>query len=313
MATTLSAQLGIKAETTHATPVTVDRFIPLNSDTVAQTPDLHVSDGLVAGRLLPDVKQAKRGAVHVAGDLDMDLFVQSQAIFFKGLLGGNVTAGSGPYTHTATPSGALPSHTVQKVLVDSGGTARAFTYAGCKFNTGTLSAATGAIAKLKVGIIGGLAETNATSVASASYATNAQVPFVFRELAVSVDGATVKSEAFELSIDNKLVERMTSGRSVTDEPQRSGRMTAGGKVTVELEDLTEYAKEIAGTALDIVATFSDGTYSVVATIHTILQGTTPVVKDGGRVLHDLTWDNAYGDGTDADALTIVSTNADSTA
>lgn len=310
--TGLDAQLGLKKETTHGTPVTVDRFIPLNSESITVARDLHVSAGLVAGRLLPDVDQAKRGAQHVAGDLDMDLFVQSQALFFNGLLGSNNTTGSGPYNHSATPGGALPSYTVQVGRPSLDGTVRPFTYAGCKFNTGTLSGTVGDIGKLKVGVIGGVAETTATALASASYATNAMVPFVFRELSVTVDGDAVKAEAFELTIDNKLKERLTAGRSITDEPKREERQAVGGKVTVEFEDLTEHGKFVSGAALDIVAVFSDGTYSVTATIHTILQGATPTVKGPGKIVHDLMWDNAFGDGSDADGLTIVSVNGDST-
>jgi hypothetical protein len=311
--TGLDAQFGLKVEGTYATPVTPDRFIPFNEEDVTATRDLHVSQGLVAGRLTADQDQAKRGAQHVAGTIGFDLAVQSQALIFKGLLGANVTAGSGPYTHTATPGGALPGHTLQFGRPDLAGTVNPFTYAGCKFNTGVLTASLGEIVKMKLGIIGGVQETTGTSLASASYATNAMVPFVFRELAVSVDGASVKAEGYELSIDNKLKERMTAGRTITDEPKREERMGVTGKITVELEDLTEHGKFVSGTPLDIVATFSDGTYSVVATTRTILQGTTPNVKGPGRLLHDLMWDNVFGDGTDADALTIVSTNADSAA
>lgn len=309
----LDSQLGLKKESTYATPVTVDRFVPFLTEAVVSTIPLHVSEGIVAGRLTPDEDQAKQGVEEVGGPIEMEVYAQSQALLWELALGGKSTSGAGPYTHTLTPAGALPSATFQGARPGTAGTNHPFTWAGVKVNQLTMSGSVGEIGKLKLDVIGGVSETTGTALASASYTAGSMTPMVFREAGATVDGAAVEADSFEFTINNNLERRTPAGASITREPLRAGKLIVSGKVTVEFEDLTEYNKYQAGTALDVVLSFSDGTNSVTATIHTKLTGAPVAVAGPGRLTHDLTWSHALGDGTDSDAITVRVVNSDATA
>jgi hypothetical protein len=311
--TGLTSQFMLKREGTPGTPETPDIAVPFVKEGIKQSRTQHVSEGIVAGRVLPDVKQVKYGMRRVAGPLEMEVYAQSQGIFWKGVLGTCVDAGAGPYTHTCSPGGTLPSHTGQVGMKDTGDTTRARTYAGLKFNGFTLSGQKDQIGKLTIDCVGHVAENLGTSMAVAAYATNAMVPMLFTEGSVTVDGATVNCEAFELKGDNKLYTRDHAGNIITKPPLRGGRMEVSGKATIELEDLTEYNLYVNGTGIDIVLGFTDGTYSTIVTVHTKLTGDTPTVNGTGPNLFDITWAGAFGDGTDADGLTVVYTDATATA
>lgn len=304
--------IGAKKETTHATPVTVDRFFSFNTDGIKTARPRRVSRGAIAGRRTPDVKQVKTDMQEIAGPINMDLTAQSHGLWLEAAMGTNVDAGSGPYTHTMTPGGSLPSLTVQKVLKSMDDTSRAWTYGGCKVGKLTIAAAPGQVATIVPEIVGGLAETNGTAAASASYATNSLIPFVWREASVTVNGDAVKCRGLEFSIDNQLIMRPNSGRAVTDEP-KAGPLKAGGKVTIELEDLTEANLYVNGTEIDIVLGLTDGTNGITITSHTILDGDTPALQSVTDVnMFDLVWAESYGASTDADALTIVYTDSTAT-
>lgn len=311
-ATGLSSAVGAKKEVTYGTPVTVDRFFPFNSETLQANRQLVKSEGIVSGRVTYDEDAAKYDVQRPGGTVSMDCYAQSQGLWWELALGTNANGGAGPYTHTLTPGGTLPSATVQVAMRDIGDVSRAKTYAGCKVNAITFSAASGQVATLAVDLLGGVAETWATAAASASYATNANFPLVFREASVSVNGSSVNCTAFEVKIDNQLQARETAGVSVSKEHLRGNRVKVSGKATIELEDLTESNLYVNGTAIDVVLGVTDGTYGTTVTVHTKLTGSTPQVSGPGINMFDLTWEDAYGDGTDADGLTVVYTDATST-
>lgn len=310
--TALDGQFGLKKESTYGTGVTVDRFLPFTAFGVTGKYMQHVGEGIVAGRMFPDVDQVKKGVEEVGGPIEFELAARSQALIWELLLGTVNTSGAGPYTHTITPTGSQPSATIQGGITDVGGTVRPFTIAGAMFNQGTLSGAAGEIAKMKVEVIGQTLVT-ATSLASASYADGALTPMIFREGSATVNGSAVNATSFEVTVNRNLQRRILAGASSTAKPLTSGRPVCSGKITAEFEDLTEYNLARNATELDVVLAFSDGTYSTTVTVHTKLADASPAISGLGVVTADLVWEQAFGDGSDSDALTVVCVNADSTA
>lgn len=312
--TGLEAQLGMAIETTNGTPVVVTRFLPFKSESVVAERTPVVSQGIIAGRLTYDTEQHKLGVQKVAGSVELDLYRENQAIIWQAAIGSltsTSSAGSAPYTHTAAFADVLPSFTLQKGVPEADGGTTAFTYGGCKIQSWTLTGNQGDTATLKFDVVGAVVETTGTALASATFANNAAVPFIFTQGSATVGGATVPTSGFEINCANKLALREYAGDAITREPLREGRVEIGGKVSVEFNATTQWAQWAAGTDIDIVLAFSDGVNSVTVTVHTILTGSTPSVSSTGVVMHDLTWANAYGDSTDADALQVVIVNSGS--
>jgi len=310
--TGLDTQCGLKTEAEFGTPVVVDTFQPIKSQTLTDNIDLLVSEAIVATRMTRDIGQVKQGMHHVTGSIEMDLHEQGAGKWLYHLLGGVAESGAGPYVHTLTPgTGRGLGFTIQMGVPDVGGTVRPYTFAGCKVVSGTLSAAVGSPLSLKVDVIGTVIPVTATGLASVSYVANATVPMSWANASASVGGAAVAAQAFELNINGQLPERAVLGRNISKEPLRSDRFEVSGKVTTEFEDLTETAKYQAGTALNVVLSCDDSVHSTVATIHTVLTGALPTVSGPGIVAHDLMWSDAFGS-TDAAACTIVCTDDQAT-
>jgi len=315
--TGLEAQIGVKEEVTHGTAVVVDRFFPFNSESVVTERMPVRSNAIIAGRLTADIEQRKLGHQQVSGTVDLDLYRENAALLWKFALGSvssTSNAGSAPYTHTAVLADVLPSFTYQKGVANTsnGGGVSAFTYAGCKISQFTFSGTVGEPGKFKFDLTGGVVETTGTALASASYANNAAVPFIFTQGSVTVNGTAARVESFEFTGNNNLkTDRVYAGDSITREQLRENRFTGSGKLTVEFVDLTQYNLYRDGTDIDIVLAFSDGTNSVTLTIHTFLDGDTPVTAGPGITKHDLKFSDVFGDGTDGDAITAVIVNSGS--
>lgn len=314
--TGLESQVGVKEETTHGTAVVVDRFFPFNSEAVVAERMPVVSGGIRAGRLTHDTEARKNGVQKVAGPVDLDLFRESAAVLWKfalGAMSSTSTGGSAPYTHTATLSDVLPSFTYQKGVSNTtnGGSVTAFTYAGCKVASFTFSGTVDQPAKFKFDVTGGVAETTGIALASASFADNSNVPFIFTQGSATVAGVAVRVEAFEFNGNNHLkMDRVYAGDSITREQLREARFEGSGKLTVEFEDTDEFAAYRDGTQVVVVLAFSDGVNSVTLTIRTFLTGSTPPAAGTGITKHDLTFADVYGD-TDNAAITCVVVNSGS--
>jgi hypothetical protein len=313
--TGLEAQLGYAIETTNGVAVTVTRFIPFMKESIVEEQESIVCDAIIAGRLTPDTEQRKLGVKSVKGSVETQLFRENQASLWQWALGAVSsvsTGGSAPYTHTFSLADSNPSATIQKGVPEADGGTTAFTYAGCKVASWSFSGAKGQPSSLKFDVVGSVAETTGIALAAASFGNNSAVPFIFTEGSAKVNTVALPVESFECNFDNKLVERVYAGDTISRDFLRGGRLGCSGKLTVEYNSTTEYALAKAGTDIDIELKFTDGTQSVTVTLHTFLEKpATPTVQGTGVTMYDLTWADLYGDATDADALAVVVVNSGS--
>ena len=307
--TGLDAQLGIITETNFGFGITPTTFFPLKSETLGEQIDQLVSEAIIPGRMTRDTEQVKRGMRHVAGSIEMDLYQEQTALWMYHILGANASSGAGPFTHLATPAqGTGLGFTLQKGVPDVAGTVQPWQIVGCKVASAPITATVGEPVGLKVDVIGTVTADTNTSLATAAFADNAAVPMSWADASATVDGNAVAAQAWELNINGQFPERPLLGRDISAEPLRSDRIEASGKVTTEFEDMVETNLYHAGTALDVVLAVNDGTQSMTATVKTVLSGSTPMVAGPGIVAHDLTWSNAFGDGTDTNGLFISTVN-----
>lgn len=313
----LAAQIGFKTETTVGTGVTVDTFVPLVSESIGQDIERVESAGIIAGRRIIDTDQWKPGNKTVSGDIGCEVYEQSMGTLLLHALGTVNTAGGGPYNHTFT-AGSLTGKalTIQIGVPGVDGTVRTKTYAGCKFPSWEIAGAAGEIVTFGASVFGSVTdEDTSVSLASASYATQATRPFIMTDTncSISLAGSAHNVKSFTLSGENPMdTERRFIGTDMPAEPLEAGdRRTIGGTIEAEFEDLTEYNRYVSGSEFAIVITLSNGTESLVATLNARYDGETPKVA-GKEIVGQTLPFKAIGDGSDADAFSLVYTSDDAT-
>lgn len=179
MAGMLDHSVGLKAESTYNTPVTVDRFFEwLSGSGIEQDPNVVQGKGLRVGS---SVDRAGRRVALVAkhsGKIKLEVLSKGFGTLLEGCFGTATSAlvgGTGAtYQQVFTPvvSGTyLKSYTIQEGIAKPGGTVDAYTWAGCTFTGLELSCDAGGIADLTVDVDGQSLATG-TSYASPSYPTS---------------------------------------------------------------------------------------------------------------------------------------------
>lgn len=178
----LSAQLGIIAETTWGTPLTVSRFYEFLDESLSWSPTYIDSAGLKAGQAFKRVARTAISRFSVEGDITLEhtdgstnATAASMGTWWKHALGSTVTtpvqiAASTAYRQTHTPgSKAGFGLTIQVGRPQiSGPTVQPFTYEGCKVTGWEFTCSDSQFAQLKLTILG-QDEATATGLASASF------------------------------------------------------------------------------------------------------------------------------------------------
>ncbi len=300
----LAAQLGIKAESTWGTPVTVDTFVPLVSESMGVDAARVESAGIIAGRRVLDAEQWAEGSQSVGGDLALELPTNATIarLLLEQMFG--TVSGAGPYTYTP---GELygKSMTVQVGVPGVDGTVRAKTYSGAKVNSWEIAWSAGEIVTLGLSMIA-KDETTATALASASYSAGAATPFIATNVTATIGGSAVNVKQGTLSGGHKLERRFFGGSQTTAEPIESGLRDYTGSLQLEFTDLTQYTRFIDGTTAAVVVTFATAsTTSIVITYNCRFDGETP--KVGGRGIIDQPLPIKAIGTTDAAAITAVYT------
>lgn len=286
----LSAQVGIADETTFGTGVTPTRFVEFNSETIKQTIERLESTGLRPLRRVIREKQWQPGRIANAGDIDFDVNTQGFGLFLKHMMGEIASTqpnvGSAPtvWEHLATV-GAMDarSFTTQLARADSGGTIRAFTYAGCKIPKWELECDENGFLKLKLSV-DAQSETSATGLAAATYASAAQ-PLVYTGATIKIAGVEVPIKKFSLMGDNKLAGDRYAMRGAQSQLGRQQLEGEGireytGKLEMEFESLTQYNLFVNGTIGEVTAFFEGPV--VAAGLASALEITMPNVRFDGE-------------------------------
>jgi hypothetical protein len=306
----ISAQFGYVSESTPGTPPTVTKFQPLVSESLKQDIAHIDSKGIRAGRRLRTVRRP--GGKTVGGDINLELTNKDIATLLKHAFGAVSTSGAGPYVHTFTP-GSLTGVTFacQIGRPSTDGTVNAFTYAGCKVTNGEITANAGDLVNLRLGVSAWTEVTN-VALATASY-TSGNLPFVFTEASLSVASSSVSVSNLSITWDNGLAtDRFRLGSANVIEQLESGQRDYGGTATADFVSLTQYGRFTAASEVALVATFSNGTDSLVITTNVMFDGETPNVG-GMELLTQPMPFKVLSSTADATAFTAVLTNGDSSA
>lgn len=287
MATQLEDQLAIAEESTFGTAVTVTRFYEFVSESLKQNIERLEGKGIRAGKLTQRSDRWGPGRITVDGDIVMELSNKSLGLWFKHMLGG-VSLGApvtGVTPQTYTPAILPTGLTIQKGIVDSGGTVRPFTYAGCKVTSWELGGKVGEIGSLKVSIDGN-SETTATALATAAYPATVSL-LTFVQATLTVGGSAVNARECVLKGDNGLAtSRHLLGSALAKQPLQGDWRKYTGTIDADFDDLTAYNRFVNGAEAALVLVFDGGIaggaqhFQVQATCNVRFDGTTPNAQVG---------------------------------
>jgi hypothetical protein len=328
VSTLLDDRIGIKAESTYGTRVTVDRFYPhLDDDESSWDPRLRQGMGLHggAGRVSP--LAARNYATAGQGTVTLKAELESKA---GGVL---LHAGIGASTVTAVTGGAfmlfhpgvtgtnLGTYTIQHVKVQNDGTDYVETYGGCTPSKTTIEQPEDDIPTIEVEF-DTLNMTTATAAASQSYASGQVLYDAFNVSGVGLGGsltvptttafatgltATTEWKEYKVEIDHQIDDAdwrlgPTRGRPIIGAP----KISFSGKANFDSTTLP--AALIAGTQLPWYCTYSTGLQELTAGVSAglqivipklVLSKGLPKVKAGDRRVTDVSA-SVLNDGTNRD-------------
>ncbi len=249
----INSQIGIKAESTYATPVTVDQFTEFASESIepqvgrARMRTFRASQRVRRGdRVIPYV-------AGYAGSVTMPVMAKGHGIYLKMALGGMATSGptDSAYTHTGTIAdltGDMFTLQVDKPFNPSG-TSQPITYAGGKITSAEWSLTTGESGLLSAtyGMDFASAATG-TGLASASYPASNQV-YPWINAGLTIGGAAVEVVEARISLTNalQLDRRFIRSSSTKKEPLENGERTITFSITCDFVDLTQYNRVVSTT------------------------------------------------------------------
>jgi len=317
----IGSQLGIAAETTFNTPVTVTRFYEFTSENLNYNKKVAVGMGLRAGGQLPRAQRRVVTTTDVTGDITLDLPTRGLGLLLAQAMGTSpsaVTTTTGVYSYTFTLGDVYGrSFTAQVGVPQYGGTVTPKTVAGAKIQGFELAVANGGIATGKF-TVDAASLTTGVSLATASYSTISNL-FNFSQGALTIAGSSVANiKDFTVTVGNTLKgDRFNlGGAGIKAEQVINGFRKISGKLTAEFTDTTLLTAFLADTTTAIVLTFTGQTIALgqseklVITIPAAkFNADTPNVSGPGVIDLSMTYE-AYDDGTNQ-PLTIAYQTADS--
>lgn len=254
----LGAQLGIVAESTYGTLVTVNRFYDFISETMKKNTSRIPSKGIRAGKF-NQARSSSYGThdMGAAGAVVIEPQTKQLGLWLQYMVGSAAVTGAGdPWTHTASIADMFgKSFTMQLGRPDITGTVQPFTYGGCKVAKWTIDNTVEALLQLTLDI-DAASETNGTALAAASYPST-MFPFVFTQAVINVNGSPqdVTKIAVTGVNDLNVARYMLRGSGVKKEPIQKGVQITGTFET-EFDGLTQYNRFLNANEISFDATWT---------------------------------------------------------
>lgn len=315
-------QLGIKAETTYKTRVTVDRFYEFIKFNF--TPNLSIVDvpAIRASGQFQRTDRTKRVVKGYTGSVELPVTYKSMGLWLQHALGDDTitTITGSARRHTITPSaGQVGKYmTLQGSIVDAGGTQNVFTYGGVKILDWEIACEVDGFLRLILGVDAANGVTN-TSLASASYISSNDFWSWAEISALTFAGTALQAKSFSVKGTQNLKADRNGLGNTKREPIPADFASVEADIDIEWDGLTDYASFLAGTQGALVITFTSAAF---------ITGSTPYVftisipaanlmeyvptKDGADVPSLTMKLRAEYNGTDP-ACTLVVDNGDTTA
>lgn len=249
--TGLDAQIGIAAETTVGTPVTVTRFLEFNSESLKWEPTWLEPTGLRAGTKYKRASRLVQSRQTVSGSMEFNHATKGMGLLWKMALGSTVVSPT-LVTGTAFKQVHQPgdfigkSMTVQVGRPEPSGTVRPHTYAGVKVTKWEFKVSDNGIATLTLDV-DGWSESTATALATASYTSGAGL-FNFAQATLFKLGGTASTTSGIVSIASGVtVPTVVKSFTITGESPMATDRYGLGNAGIKKEQLENDVPTITGT------------------------------------------------------------------
>lgn len=253
----INTQLGIAAESTYGTAVTVSRFFPFASESINRETGRVQTKGHRTGQRVDRLDGRTPYTTGAAGSVELPVYGRGFGIWLRQMLGSVATSGptDSAYTHTATVGAMTSSFTAQvnRPFGAGGTTDQAFTWPGGKVTKWELSCEAEGELTFKADVVFS-DEVTATALATATYPASAEC-LTWVQAQATIGGTQIPITKWTVSCDNKLkTDRLylrndTRRREPVEEDHR--------EITVELEcdwdDLTQYSRFTSATQAGLSA------------------------------------------------------------
>jgi hypothetical protein len=314
-------QMGAKDEVTFGTAVTVDRFFEYSGDAmpIKGVPGRTEGNPLRVGSRVRRALRVVPYLDHVEGTVPLDIMTKDFSFWLKHMLPSVVTAGAGPYTHTATEGTSSAtigkSFTAQfNVPFHPAGTNQAITVSGGKVPKWKISSAVDEMVTCELDLWAA-SMTTATALATASYTASA-ANFAWVHGVVQIGGSAIDLISFDLVVDQgyNLGRKQIRGNAAPKEPT-PGPLGISFNAECDFESLTQWNRVHATTAASlsaaIVATFTNGADILTITIPSARFDDLSFGGDLGGLTQELSGVGEYDGSTTP--ITVVVTSSQATA
>jgi hypothetical protein len=278
MASLQECSVGIIPEVTWGTPLTVTRWAEFTSESLDFNKAVKQGMGLRVGSRVARSPRRVVATSNPQGDVEFELCSKGMGLWWQVALGTGVsTLVSGSTQQqlfTLSTAALAPSVTIQKGVVELGGTVDPYTYAGMTCGAVEITCPKGDIAKAKFSFLGKSLAT-ATGYTAPSYPAAPVNLFHFAQGAITVGGAVTAPTTtamasggtavanvrdFSLKIDNGLAgDRFNLGGAGLIAQPTYGLRAITGNMTIEYDSTTIRDAYIADTPLAVTLTFTTGT------------------------------------------------------
>lgn len=277
MASNQDCSIGLVNESTYKTAVVVTRFLEFLEESLGWDKNIKQGQGLRVGKR---VARSGRRVVPTAqggGDITFELSSKGLGLVLNAMFGSNTSTlvSGSTYQQVFTLGDTPPSLTVQKGVVEVGGTVDAYTFLGCMVSGWELNIPNGDIATLKVSLDAGDLST-AIAYAAPSYAAEPVNLFHFANASISNGTLTpptttalasaVSSVAsvrsLTISCNNNLsVDRFNMGGAGRKDKPTVGLREISGSAVIEYANTTFRDAVLNETPMTLLAQLTAGALS----------------------------------------------------
>jgi hypothetical protein len=275
--TTQDCSIGIGVESTYGTGVTVTRWFEYLDESLDFRKNIKQGQGLRVGARVARSGRRVIPSADGGGDFSMEATSKGMGLLWQACLGsGSSTLVSGATYQQVFTLGDTPSSlTVQKGLVEVGGTVDAYTFVGAMVASWEFDFPNADIPQLKV-TLDAKDVTTATAYAAPSYATTPTL-YSFAGGAITsgtltaptstalASGATSVADvrSGSLKVDNNMAtDRYNFGGGGRKSKPTEGLRAITGNLVVEYDSTTFRDAVLNDTPMNLVLTFTGGALSV---------------------------------------------------
>ncbi len=282
-------QLGVKAETTYGTGVTVDRFFEFDSESLAVEVGRVESSAIRAGSRAMRSDRRVPYMMGAAGSFELPVLSKGFGFWLAQCLGTVTTGGPAEtvvYTHTGTVGSLTGKMFTAQVGVPQagGGTITPKTATGGKVKSFELSCAHGEPLKFSADCDFQNLE-HSTALATASYPASTEL-LTFIGGSVTVGGTSVDVRSFNVKVDNGLAidRRFIRASALKKEPVEAGHRKIDVELGLDFDSTTHQDRVLAATAAGAqaqVVLTCQGLTTIGSTLKPTVTITIPVVMFDG--------------------------------